>query len=221
MKYAEAYGFTRRTGILCGGEPNTRIPAWDGLGTQLILSYGYGIYATPLQITMAYAAVANDGILMEPMLVKSVESSSGSVIRNLAPRQVGRVVRSDTAKQLVQLLTAVVSSKGTGKDAALSDYTVAGKTGTANKMTQAHMAAGVTAHFSTFVGFLPAENPQICLLVCADEPTGSDGRAAYGAACVPVFKEIAREAASYLTIPPSPVLVAHEAPADRPVLPRH
>ena len=221
VKYAEAYGFTRRTGILCGGEPNTRIPAWDGLGTQLILSYGYGIYATPLQITMAYAAVANDGILMEPMLVKSVESPSGSVIRNLAPRQVGRVVRSDTAKQLVQLLTAVVSSKGTGKDAALSEYTVAGKTGTANKMTQAHMAAGVTAHFSTFVGFLPAENPQICLLVCADEPTGSDGRAAYGAACVPVFKEISREAASYLTIPPSPVLVAHEAATDRPALPRH
>jgi cell division protein FtsI/penicillin-binding protein 2 len=221
VKYAEAYGFMRRTGILCGGEPNTRIPAWDGLGTQLILSYGYGIYATPLQITMAYAAVANDGILMEPMLVKSVESPSGGIIRNIAPRQVGRVVRSDTAKQLVQLLTAVVSSKGTGKDAALDDYTVAGKTGTANKMTQAHMAAGVTAHFSTFVGFLPAENPQICLLVCADEPTGSDGRAAYGAACVPVFKEICREAASYLTIAPSPVLASHEGDADRPTLPRH
>ncbi len=221
VKYAEAYGFMRRTGILCGGEPNTRIPAWDGLGTQLILSYGYGIYATPLQITMAYAAVANDGILMEPMLVKSVESPSGGIIRNIAPRQVGRVVRSDTAKQLVQLLTAVVSSKGTGKDAALDDYTVAGKTGTANKMTQAHMAAGVTAHFSTFVGFLPAENPQICLLVCADEPTGSDGRAAYGAACVPVFKEICREAASYLTIAPSPVLASHEGAADRPTLPRH
>jgi cell division protein FtsI (penicillin-binding protein 3) len=221
VKYAEAYGFMRRTGILCGGEPNTRIPAWDGLGTQLILSYGYGIYATPLQITMAYAAVANDGILMEPMLVKSVESPSGGIIRNIAPRQVGRVVRSDTAKQLVQLLTAVVSSKGTGKDAALDDYTVAGKTGTANKMTQAHMAAGVTAHFSTFVGFLPAENPQICLLVCADEPTGSDGRAAYGAACVPVFKEICREAASYLTIAPSPVLASHEGAADRSALPRH
>jgi len=221
VKYAEAYGFTRRTGILCGGEPNTRIPAWDGLGTQLILSYGYGIYATPLQVAMAYAAVANDGILMEPMLVKSVESPSGSVIRNLAPRPVGRVVRSETAKQLVQLLTAVVSPKGTGKDAALDDYTVAGKTGTANKMTQAHMAAGVTAHFSTFVGFLPAENPQICLLVCADEPTGSDGRAAYGAACVPVFKEISREAASYLTIPPSPVLAANGAATDRSNPTRH
>lgn len=221
VKYAEAYGFTRRTGILCGGEPNTRIPAWDGLGTQLILSYGYGIYATPLQVAMAYAAVANDGVLMEPMLVKSVESPSGSVIRSLAPRPVGRVVRSETAKQLVQLLTAVVSPKGTGKDATLDDYTVAGKTGTANKMTQAHMAAGVTAHFSTFVGFLPAENPQICLLVCADEPTGSDGRAAYGAACVPVFKEISREAASYLTIPPSPVLAANGVATERANLPRH
>jgi cell division protein FtsI (penicillin-binding protein 3) len=221
VKYAEAFGFTRRTGILCGGEPNTRIPAWDGLGTQLILSYGYGIYATPLQITMAYAAVANDGILMEPMLVKSVESPSGSVIRNIAPRQVGRAVRSDTAKQLVQLMTAVVSPKGTGKDAALDEYTVAGKTGTANKMTQAHMAAGITAHFSTFVGFLPAENPQICLLVCADEPTGSDGRAAYGAACVPVFKEIARETASYLTIPPSPVLADSGSAAERTALSRH
>lgn len=213
VKYAEAYGFMRRTGVLCGGEPNTRIPAWDGLGTQLILSYGYGIYATPLQIAMAYAAVANDGILMEPMLVKSVEGPSGGVIRSMSPRQVGRVVRPETARHLVQLMTAVVGPKGTGKDAALPEYTVAGKTGTANKMTQAHMAAGVTAHFSTFVGFLPAENPQICLLVCADEPTGSDGRAAYGAACVPVFKEIARETASYLTIPPSPTATVNAVAA--------
>jgi cell division protein FtsI (penicillin-binding protein 3) len=83
------------------------------------------------------------------------------------------------------------------------------------------MAAGVTAHFSTFVGFLPAEKPQICVLVCADEPTGSDGRAAYGAACVPVFKEISREAASYLTIPPSPVLVADGAATDRSNPTRH
>jgi len=204
VRYADAFGLLRRSGILCGGEQNPRIPAWDGLGTQLILSYGYGIYTSPLQIAMAYAAVANDGILMEPMLVASVETPSGGVIRNLAPRQVGRVVAPETARHLVRLMTAVVGPKGTGKDAALADYTVAGKTGTANKMTKAHMAAGITAHFSTFVGFLPAENPQVCLLVCADEPTGTDGRAAYGAACVPVFKEIVRETASYLTIPPSP-----------------
>jgi cell division protein FtsI/penicillin-binding protein 2 len=122
---------------------------------------------------------------------------------------------------MVQLMTAVVGPKGTGKDAALDDYTVAGKTGTANKMTQAHMAAGVTAHFSTFVGFLPAENPQICLLVCADEPTGSDGRAAYGAACVPVFKEIVRETASYLTIPPSPTATVNAIAAGSGSSPRH
>lgn len=202
VKYAEAFGFTRKTGILCGGEPITRIPAWDGIGTQIILSYGYGIYTTPLQVAMAYAAVANDGVLMEPMLVKAVgEEGSEHAYR---PRAVGRAVRSETAKQLVRLMTSVVSPKGTGKDAALEDYTVAGKTGTANKMTRAHMVSGVNAHFSTFVGFFPAENPEICLLVCADEPTGTDGRAAYGAACVPVFKQIARETASYLTIPPSP-----------------
>lgn len=221
VRYADAFGFLRRTGILCGGEPNPRIPAWDGLGTQLILSYGYGIYTTPLQVAMAYAAVANDGILMEPLLVKSVETPDGGVIRSMAPRQVGRVVRSETARHMVQLMTAVVGPKGTGKDAALDDYTVAGKTGTANKMTQAHMAAGVTAHFSTFVGFLPAENPQICLLVCADEPTGSDGRAAYGAACVPVFKEIVRETASYLTIPPSPTATVNAIAAGSGSSPRH
>lgn len=222
VHYADSFGLLRKTGILCGGEPNPRIPAWDGLGTQLILSYGYGIYTSPLQITMAYAAVANDGILMEPMLVKSVETPSGSVIRSMTPRQVGRAIRSETARRMVRLMTAVVSPKGTGKDAALDDYTVAGKTGTANKMTQAHMAAGVTAHFSTFVGFLPAENPQICLLVCADEPTGSDGRAAYGAACVPVFKEIVRETASYLTIPPSPTATGNTiAAGSGSPLPRH
>ena len=88
----------------------------------------------------------------------------------------------------------------------MAEYTVAGKTGTANKMTRTHLASGVTAHFSTFVGFFPAEKPEICLLVCADEPTGTDGRAAYGAATIPTFNQIARETASYLTLPPSPSL---------------
>ena len=200
-RMASNFGFTRRTGILCGGEPTTRIPAWDGMGTQLILSYGYGIYVTPLQVTMAYAAIANGGTLMEPMLVRSVEDASGNVIRTYSPRVVNQVVRPETARQLVRLLTAVVGPKGTGKDAAMAEYTVAGKTGTANKMTRTHLASGVTTHFSTFVGFFPAEKPEICLLVCADEPTGTDGRAAYGAATIPTFNQIARETASYLTLP--------------------
>ena len=205
-RMASNFGFMRKTGILCGGEPETRIPAWDGMGTQIILSYGYGIYVTPLQVTMAYAAIANGGTLMEPMLVRSVEDASGNVIRSYTPRVVNQVVRPETARQLVRLLTAVVGPKGTGKDAAMAEYTVAGKTGTANKMTRTHLANGVTAHFSTFVGFLPAEKPEICLLVCADEPTGTDGRAAYGAAAIPTFNQIARETASYLTLPPSPSL---------------
>ena len=210
-RMANAFGFNRRTGILCGGEPVTRIPAWDGMGTQIILSYGYGIYATPLQVCMAYSAVANGGVLMEPMIVKSVEDAEGNVIRTIPPRAVGRAVKPETARQLVRLMTAVVSPKGTGKDAVMADYTVAGKTGTANKMTKAHMASGATAHFSTFVGFFPAEKPEICILVCADEPTGTDGRAAYGAATIPTFNQIAREAASYLTIPPSPSLALDPA----------
>jgi len=205
-RYANAFGFNRRTGVLCGGEPLPRIPQWDGIGTQIILSYGYGIYVTPLQVCMAYAAVANDGVLMEPMLVKSIEDPAGNVIRAIPPRAAGRAIRPETARQLIRLMTAVVGPHGTGKDAAMDEYTVAGKTGTANKMTRAHLAAGVNAHFSTFVGFLPAEKPEICLLVCADEPTGTDGRAAYGAATIPTFNLIARDAASYLTIPPSPAV---------------
>ena len=159
---------------------------------------------------MAYAAIANDGFLMEPMLVKSIEHATGSIIRTFPPKQVGQVVRPETARQLLRLLTAVVSPKGTGKDAVLEGYTVAGKTGTANKMTKEHLASGVNAHFSTFVGFLPAERPKFCLLVCADEPTNMDGRAAYGAACIPTFKQIAISTASYLTIPfSSPVVATH------------
>jgi len=209
-RYANAFGFNRRTGILCGGEPLPRIPQWDGIGTQIILSYGYGIYVTPLQVCMAYAAVANDGILMEPMLVHSVEDSAGNLIRVIPPRAVGRAIRPETAHQLTRLLTAVVGPKGTGKDAAMNEYALAGKTGTANKMTKAHLTAGVTAHFSTFVAFLPAEKPEVCILVCADEPTGSDGRAAYGAATIPTFNQIAREAASYLTLTPSPAVAPEQ-----------
>jgi cell division protein FtsI/penicillin-binding protein 2 len=205
VNYARAFGFTQPTGIACGGEPRTRIPAWDGMGTQLILSYGYGLYVTPLQVAMAYAAIANGGVLMEPVLVRALEDDEGRIIRSFQPVARRRVVSEETARQMTDLMKAVVSGPhGTGREASLEEHAVAGKTGTANKMTASHVARGANAHFSTFVGFFPAEDPQVCLLVCADEPKATDGRAAFGAACAPIFREIARETASYLAIPPSP-----------------
>jgi cell division protein FtsI/penicillin-binding protein 2 len=218
LRYMRDFGFLTRSGIECGefsastnfvrgqlhirrgyGESAGGIGSWDGL-TSSSLPFGYGFYATPLQTAMATAAIANDGVLMRPRIVVGLERGNGEVVTKFEPTQVRRVVTSDTAKQMVRIMRTAVE-EGTGGQAAMEEFAVAGKTGTAKKVVDRKYSS--THYYASFVGFLPADNPELVIMVNADEPT-TKGKSYYGGkACAPVFHQIATATASYLGLRPS------------------
>lgn len=203
------FGLGEPTGIPLPGErsglvwPTNR---WSKISVAWI-PMGHEVATTPLQMTMAVAAVANGGRLMRPMLVKRVEDDSGRVVRAVQPLVRRQVIREETARQMVTALKTAVES-GTGVRAQLEDYPVAGKTGTAQKLVNG--AYVHDRHFASFIGFFPADDPQLCIGVFLDEP--KNGRYG-GETAAPVFQAIARQAAGYLGIPP--VRPAEENPVPR------
>jgi cell division protein FtsI/penicillin-binding protein 2 len=197
--YVRAFGFGEATGILLPGEINGKVhkvPAWSGLSISRI-PMGHEIACTPLQMVMAMSAIANRGLLMRPLLVDRLEDESGTTMRKFKPMPVQQVVREETALKVVQALKKAVSTNGTAAKAKLDFYTVAGKTGTAQKIVEGRYSR--SKHFSSFIGFFPADNPELCISVVFDDPK----RGMYGAeTAVPVFHRIATQAAQYLAIPP-------------------
>jgi cell division protein FtsI/penicillin-binding protein 2 len=132
------------------------------------------------------------------MLVKQLQDSDGHIVQKYEPQAVRRVVSEDTAKQMVEALKTVVSDEGTAKLARLANYVVAGKTGTAQKIVDGKYANDRLV--ISFIGFFPADNPQICISIVMDSPK-EGGRAFGGALCGPVFHNVAERCASYLNIP--------------------
>jgi cell division protein FtsI/penicillin-binding protein 2 len=213
IAYMRRFGFLQRSGIMYstrnnwGGEHPGSIPEPHRINVerQGRMSYGYGFYATPLQTAMAAAAIANDGVLMKPLLVRSVETSDGRVVTQYAPARASAepTIRPETAAQMRRAMRSVVTD-GTGKITALEDYDVSGKTGTAHKVDPITRRQSNEKYTATFVGFLPSDNPEICILVLADEPSKRGAGSYYGGkACGPVFRAIAQQAASYLAMQPS------------------
>jgi cell division protein FtsI/penicillin-binding protein 2 len=166
---------------------------------------GQGVSVTRLQMTMAMCAIANQGWLMRPMLVDRLEDSEHHVVAKYTPQRVRQVINEPAAKQIVQALKSVISPEGTAAKAALDHYTVAGKTGTANKVEDGHY---VDKYFSSFMGFFPADNPEVCISISFDDPKqGHFG----GVIAAPVFKQVAEAIANYLNIRPENVTTP-EAP---------
>jgi cell division protein FtsI/penicillin-binding protein 2 len=170
---------------------------------------GQGVAATRLQMAMAVGALANDGVLMRPMLVKRLEDSNGNVVQQYTPQSVRRVVSEETAKEMVAALKTVVSKDGTAPLAAITNYVVAGKTGTAQKVVDGKYASD--RFVVSFIGFFPADNPEVCISIVMDSPK-EGGRAFGGALCGPVFHDIAQRCASYLNIPPDENLQQPNSP---------
>ncbi|HZF02210.1 MAG TPA: penicillin-binding protein 2 [Methylomirabilota bacterium] len=201
--YASEYGFGRCTGIPLPGEVGGflyPVKNWSKVSIAQI-PMGQGVAVTRLQMLMAMGAIANGGWLMRPMLVSQLEDRDGNVVQKYAPQRVRQIVSDATAKQMVEALKTVVSSEGTAPGAAMKNYIVAGKTGTAQKVENGAYASG--KYFASFIGFFPADNPQLCISIVMDEPKeGYYG----GQVCGPVFKEIAERCASYLNIPPDQIL---------------
>ncbi|MEO6526619.1 MAG: penicillin-binding protein 2, partial [Gemmatimonadaceae bacterium] len=135
------------------------------------LAMGYEIAVTPLQLAAAYVALANDGELLEPALVKEVRAPDGRVLFRHQRRVVRRVLSADVARRVRQMLLGVVEEGGTAKQAELETFTLAGKTGTARRTVHGRYAAG--QHIPTFVGLFPGDHPQFVILVKIDNPKGT------------------------------------------------
>jgi cell division protein FtsI (penicillin-binding protein 3)/stage V sporulation protein D (sporulation-specific penicillin-binding protein) len=186
---------------------------WSALSITRI-PMGQEVGATPLQMVDAMAVIANGGKLMQPRLVDKVVDSSGRVVKIYQPRVVRQVISADTARDVTKALEQVTID-GTAKDIKVKGYTFAGKTGTAQKFVDG--AYSHTQFVSSFIGFLPAEDPAFVALVMVDDP---HTKRYYGAeVSAPVFADMARQVAQILNVPedlpttaPGPVLSSTTTP---------
>jgi cell division protein FtsI (penicillin-binding protein 3) len=208
----EAFGFGRRTGLEVDWEAAGRIQPlkrWADI-TFANVSFGQGIAVTPIQMVRAFAALGNRGVLMRPQLVKALIDGDGRVVRHFPPVVEGRAVSERAAALTLDAMVAVTREGGTGTAAAIESYTVAGKTGTAQKPDTGYKhgvkvgkgSGGYRddAWIASFIGVVPAEDPQIAIAVIIDEP---EGRGFGGVVAAPVFREIGRWTLEYLGVQPS------------------
>ena len=200
-EYLRKLGFGGKTGVGLLGERNGFIrEAGDArLIDQANLYFGQGMVATSLQLTMAMAAIANGGSLMRPYVVKSILDQSGNVVRETHPKVARRVFSVNTAGKVAKILGAVVEEEGTGEQAAISGFCVAGKTGTAQKVDPKTKKYSKKKYVAGFVGFVPIDQPRLVILVIIDEPKGiSYG----GVVAAPVFREVGQWSLNYLRVNP-------------------
>ncbi len=198
-EYIHRFGFGRKTGIALPGEVSGiahPLARWSGLSITRI-PMGHEIAVTPLQMLMALNAIANGGTLMKPMIVKSVADQDGTPVFQYQPQQVGQVITPRTALLMTTTLRKVVTPEGTAPKAAVQGYDVAGKTGTAQKIENGQY---VRKYYSSFIGYFPAANPEISILVSLDDPSG--GAYYGGSVAAPVFRAVAEKVAEYLGIEP-------------------
>jgi cell division protein FtsI/penicillin-binding protein 2 len=201
--YMTRFGLGAQTGIPLPNESSAqnfvRPPDKWGKYSIAQIPMGQGVAVTRLQMAMAVSAMANGGVLMRPMLVKRLQDRDGNVVQQYEPQTVRRVISEGTAKEMVEALKTVVSDDGTAPQARMANYVVAGKTGTAQKVVNGTYSND--KFVITFIGFFPADDPQICISIVMDAPK-EGGHAFGGALCGPVFREVAERCASYLNIPP-------------------
>ncbi len=201
-RYARAFGFGTRTGIAVPGETEGlfRDPKkWSPLSLP-ILSFGQEIGVTAIQMVGAYSAIANGGALLEPQIIRGVESDApGGETSAFSPRVVRQAVSPETAAVLREMMRKVVD-QGTGVKAQVPGYSVCGKTGTAQKLDPRTKKYSKEKYVASFCGFMPADNPLLVCLVILDEP-----RRTYwgGETAAPIFSRVMSRAAQVLGIPPT------------------
>jgi cell division protein FtsI (penicillin-binding protein 3) len=209
-QYLQAFGFGARTEIDLPGEAAglLRSPKAWGRRTVASVSMGQEIGVTPMQMVSAIAAIANGGQLMRPYVVSEIRDARDEVKRQILPQVRRRVISPETARAVTRILEGVVT-EGTGGKAAISGFRVAGKTGTAQKIDPRTGAYSDSKFVSSFVGYVPADNPRLAMIVVIDEP---QGEAWGGAVAAPVFNRVGEQALSYLGVSsPEPVKLAMAA----------
>jgi len=199
-EYMRRFGIGSKSGLdLPGEEAGILHPVnkWSGLSCSRI-AIGQGVAATALQMLNVYCTIANNGVRMRPYVVSRVIAKDGAILAENIPTEAGRPIGREVAGLMSQLLSRVTDEGGTGIKARVEDYTVAGKTGSAQKPERGGYSP--TDYVASFVGFLPAERPEIGIIVVVDTPqpyhTG-------GVVAAPAFSAIATQSARYLAISPS------------------
>lgn len=209
--YLKNFGFAERTGIDLPGEALGYLrdrSQWFGVDLATI-SFGQGVSVSAVQLAAAMSAIANGGVLMKPYLVEKVTDSNGAVIRRFEPQLIRKVLSPETASTVSRMMEGVTAEGGTGMNGAVDGYRVAGKTGTAQKVDAVTKGYSVDKRTASFLGFLPADDPRLTIMVIIDEPKTSPYG---GVVAAPAFSAIAQQSLCYLRVPP--------ARGARPTMPR-
>ena len=188
-KWVRAFGFGKSTGIELPGEsPGIVLKPEDYSGSSMgNMPIGQGIAVTPIQMAQAYSAIANGGVMRRPYVVQGTRKPGK------------RVVSRPVARQVSKMLEGVLAAGGTASEAAIPGYTLAGKTGTAEKADLVNGGYAKDKYIASFVGYAPARDPRLLVAVMVDEPKG----AIYGGVvAAPAFQKILSFALPYLRIPP-------------------
>ncbi|HVZ32907.1 MAG TPA: penicillin-binding protein, partial [Polyangiaceae bacterium] len=202
------FGFGQETGVPLPGEaagvlqPRGRM--WGEFETATA-AFGQGISVTNLQMAMATAAIANGGKLMEPLLVRRVLSGTGELVREASPRVRRQAVPAAVARTVAEMMVGVTEGNGTGVQAHMEGFSVAGKTGTAQKADPRTGRYSLDSYVASFVGFVPAREPVLAIAVTLDEPMVEHFG---GPVAAPVFRRVAEAALNYLGVTPRGTTVA-------------
>ena len=184
------FGFGQPTNIGLGREGVgilNKVKNWDGY-TITRIPMGQSISVTAVQMIQAYCTLANDGVMMQLHVVDRIENPNNGEVSVFQAKERRRVIKSTTAKKITQALSLVTKSGGTARRAAIEGMDVAGKTGTRQKVVDGRYSH--SKYIASFIGFLPANDPKIVLMVVVDEPKGSH----YGGiVAAPTFKSIAEQ----------------------------
>lgn len=198
--YAKRFGFGDRTNIDLPGEVSGWIrkpEKWSATSLGAI-TIGQEVAVTPLQVLRAYSAIANGGYLVQPHLVSQILTPEGQQVFSFSPDQKKRIISENTAAAMRDILKTVVEEGGTATSAAIDGNKVAGKTGTAQLVDQRTKRYSKDRFISSFVGFVPADNPKIAMIIVVHEPKG---QIYGGVVAAPVFKAVADQALSYMNVP--------------------
>ena len=206
-EYEKAFGFGTRTGIKLTAETSGSLinPAskhWSP-PTLSRVAMGYSVDMSALQMLNSVCTIANGGLLMEPHIVRRVTTAEGGLLEDFVPKPLRRVISEESAAKVRRAMLGVTRDGGTATRAALEGFSVAGKTGTAEKYDKVRKRYYDSRYIVSFTGFLPAENPRIAGIVVVDDPNVKDGPTYGGTVAAPLFKEIAERAMRHYGIEPS------------------
>ncbi|MCD6353680.1 MAG: transpeptidase family protein, partial [Proteobacteria bacterium] len=201
-EYIRRFGFGEKTGVDFPAESSGLVRPyqnWKDIDRGSI-SFGQGISVTAVQLINGLCAIANGGYLMRPYIVKEVVNEKGESIKRNHPKVIRNVVSEKTCKMITDMMVMVVED-GTGKNARINGFEVAGKTGTAQKIDTATGSFSQSKFIGSFMGFVPARNPRLAVLIVIDEP---QGRGFGGTVAAPAFKNVSEQTLSYLNVFPQP-----------------